>query len=382
MVDGAIEGARLILTGNSEVVQITVRSLETAAAATAMATLVGMPIGVLLGLGSFRGKQFLKTLFNALVGIPTVTLGLFLFVLFSRSGPMGYLELLYTVSGIAVGEAVLVTPLIISFVASAVEAKDVGVRDLTRTLGASEYESSLAVVREAWSGVSLALVSSFNRAFAELGIERMTVANGALREGVLYELLGRMHHQDTREATVNQFQRRYHVDRPQAERVQTLALELLGQIAHRLEMEQPMAWQYLSWAARLHEIGISIAHSGYHKHAAYIIENADMPGFSRMEQQVLGLLLRAQRRSMTKLPSPPTHNDHLALIMALRLAVLFHRNRMETLPPLLELEWGGNRRFDLKLDKNWLRDNPLTDTELAAESLYWKDINITLAVND
>jgi tungstate transport system permease protein len=177
VVDGAIEGARLILTGNSEVVQITVRSLETAAAATAMATLVGMPIGVLLGLGSFRGKQFLKTLFNALVGIPTVTLGLFLFVLFSRSGPMGYLELLYTVPGIAVGEAVLVTPLIISFVASAVEAKDVGVRDLTRTLGASEYESSLAVVREAWSGVSLALVSSFNRAFAELGIAMMIGGN-------------------------------------------------------------------------------------------------------------------------------------------------------------------------------------------------------------
>lgn len=177
VIDGAIEGARLILTGDSEVVQITVRSLETAAAATGMATLVGMPIGVLLGLGSFRGKQFLKTLFNALVGIPTVTLGLFLFVLFSRSGPIGYLQLLYTLPGIAIGEAVLVTPLIISFVASAVEAKDVGVRDLTRTLGASEYESSLAVLREAWSGVSLALISSFNRAFAELGIAMMIGGN-------------------------------------------------------------------------------------------------------------------------------------------------------------------------------------------------------------
>lgn len=218
-------------------------------------------------------------------------------------------------------------------------------------------------------------------AFAELGIERMTVANGALREGVLYELLGRMHHQDTREATVSQFQRRYHVDGQQAQRVQALALELLDQIAHGLEMEQPVAWHYLSWAARLHEIGISIAHSGYHKHSAYIIENADMPGFSRMEQQILGLLLRAQRRSLTKLPSPPTHNDHLALIMALRLAVLFHRNRMETLPPRLELEWGSNRRFELKLEKNWLEENPLTEAELAAESAYWKDINITLAVN-
>jgi tungstate transport system permease protein len=177
IIDGAVQGAQLILSGNSEVVQITVRSLETAAAATGMAALVGMPIGVALGLGSFRGIRFLKTLFGALVGVPTVTLGLFLFVLFSRSGPIGYLQLLYTVPGIAIGEAVLVTPLVISFVASAVEAKDMGVRDLARTLGASEYESSLAVLREAWNGVSLALVSSFNRAFAELGIAMMIGGN-------------------------------------------------------------------------------------------------------------------------------------------------------------------------------------------------------------
>ena len=177
IIDGAVQGVRLILTGDSQVLQITVRSLETAAAATGLAALVGMPIGVVLGLGSFRGRSFFKTLFGALVGVPTVTLGLFLFVLFSRSGPIGYMQLLYTVPGIAIGEAVLVTPLVISFVASAVEAKDMGVRDLARTLGASEYESSLAVLREAWNGVSLALVSSFNRAFAELGIAMMIGGN-------------------------------------------------------------------------------------------------------------------------------------------------------------------------------------------------------------
>lgn len=177
IVDGLLQGARLILTGDGEVMQIALRSLETAAAATGMAALVGMPIGVAIGLGHFRGRGFLKTLFSALVGVPTVTLGLFLWILFSRSGPLGYLQILYTVPGIAVGEAVLVTPLVISFVASAVEARDVGVRDLARTLGASEYESSLAVLREAWSGVSLALVSSFNRAFAELGIAMMVGGN-------------------------------------------------------------------------------------------------------------------------------------------------------------------------------------------------------------
>jgi exopolyphosphatase/guanosine-5'-triphosphate,3'-diphosphate pyrophosphatase len=218
-------------------------------------------------------------------------------------------------------------------------------------------------------------------AFAELGIESMAVANGALREGVLYELLGRMQHQDTREATVRQFQRRYHVDGQQAQRVQSLALEMLEQIEHKLQMEQIVAWQYLDWAARLHEIGVSIAHSGYHKHSAYIIENSDMPGFSRMDQQVLGLLLRAQRRSLTKLPNPPTHNDHLALIMALRLAVLFHRNRMDVALPALKFAWGENKRFALEVEQSWLEENPLTEAELSAEVAYWKDINITLDVN-
>jgi exopolyphosphatase/guanosine-5'-triphosphate,3'-diphosphate pyrophosphatase len=223
--------------------------------------------------------------------------------------------------------------------------------------------------------------SIMSAAFAELGIERMTVASGALREGVLYELLGRMRHQDTREATVRQFKRRYHVDASQAQRVQTLALALLEQIGHKLEMEQPVASQYLSWAARLHEIGISIAHSGYHKHSAYIIENADMPGFSRMDQQMLGLLVRAQRRSLTKLTLPPSHNDHLALIMALRLAVLFHRNRMETVQPKLGLSWWNNGQFGLTIAQGWLAENPLTEAALAAEMAYWKDIDITLTVN-
>ncbi len=177
IVDGLREAVHLIATGDPVVIQITIRSLEAAGAGTAMAALIGLPIGVAIGLGSFRGRKFLKTLFNAMVGIPTVSLGLLLWSLFSRSGPLGYTQLLYTVSGIAIGEGVLVTPLIISFVASAVEAKDMGLRDLTRTLGASEYESSLAVVREAWGGVSLALVSSFNRAFAELGIAMMIGGN-------------------------------------------------------------------------------------------------------------------------------------------------------------------------------------------------------------
>ncbi|MDP2247907.1 MAG: exopolyphosphatase, partial [Nitrosomonadales bacterium] len=105
-------------------------------------------------------------------------------------------------------------------------------------------------------------------AFNELNLQHMTTASSALREGVLYELLGRMQHHDIREATVRSFMRRYHVDRAQAKRVDGLALKLLSQVSYKLKMNEDAATHYLGWAAKLHEIGISIAHSGYHKHSA------------------------------------------------------------------------------------------------------------------
>jgi exopolyphosphatase/guanosine-5'-triphosphate,3'-diphosphate pyrophosphatase len=217
-------------------------------------------------------------------------------------------------------------------------------------------------------------------AFDELGIERMAVAGGALREGVLYELLGRMHHHDTREETVARFKRRYHVDTQQARRVQAAATLLLKQVAHKLRMGELAAMQYVAWAAKLHEIGISIAHNGYHKHSAYIIENADMPGFSRMEQQVLGLLVRCQRRSIAKLPLPPTSDDLCVMILVVRLAVLLHRNRMDNPFPQLRFEWGRGG-FSLTIPADWLANNLLAEAALQAEVAYWKDAGITFSLN-
>jgi exopolyphosphatase/guanosine-5'-triphosphate,3'-diphosphate pyrophosphatase len=215
--------------------------------------------------------------------------------------------------------------------------------------------------------------------FDELGIKQLNVANSALREGVLYELLGRMQHQDTRKVTVNSFMRRYHVDKDQVKRVQTLAFKLLNSAKHQLSMDFDLAKQYLSWASMLHEIGISIAHSGYHKHSAYIVENADMPGFSKMEQEVLGFLVRAQRRSLTKLPMASMSQDQCSLVMILRLAVLFHRNRQDISSPELNLSCSKSG-FGLDVEKSWLSENPLTKAELMAEVNFWKDININLDI--
>jgi len=177
ILEGVSEAVRLILSADKTVIEITLRSLQTAGYATLMASLVGVPLSILIAVGEFPGKRALKFLFNAMVGVPTVTLGLFLFTLFSRSGPLGSMELLYTVQGMAVGQAALILPILVSFTVSAIESKGHEVKDLARTLGASELDTSLAVVREAYSGVSLALVSSFNRAFAELGIATMLGAN-------------------------------------------------------------------------------------------------------------------------------------------------------------------------------------------------------------
>src|SRR4030042_131846 len=143
IIEGVSEAARLILSADKTVIEVTYRSLQTAGSATLMASLIGVPLSVLIAMAEFRGKGTIKFLFNAMVGVPTVTLGLFLYTLFSRTGPLGSLGLLYTVEGMAIGQAVLLLPILVSFTASAIESKGNELRDLARTLGASEDQVSL-----------------------------------------------------------------------------------------------------------------------------------------------------------------------------------------------------------------------------------------------
>ena len=214
-------------------------------------------------------------------------------------------------------------------------------------------------------------------AFCELGIERMQPALGALREGVLYDLLGRFHHNDMREVTVQQFMRRYHVDLQQAQRVAQLSSQLARQFLDGMQAEAGL--MLLDWVARLHEIGISVAHSGYHKHTSYILKNADMPGFSKKEQDRLSMLALAHRGRLSKISSMPYLDEDLALIMALRLAVLFCRNRGEINVPVMRGR-GVHAKFQLILAKGWLAQNPLTETALQEEVRQWKELGVALQV--
>jgi exopolyphosphatase/guanosine-5'-triphosphate,3'-diphosphate pyrophosphatase len=217
-------------------------------------------------------------------------------------------------------------------------------------------------------------------AFAELKIDRMILANGAMRQGILYDMLGRFHHRDMRDTTVAQFMKRYHVDVEQAARVERLALELLRQFSGDLRADPRYPLHLLAWAARLHEIGLTVAHSGYHKHSAYILTYADMPGFSKMEQAHLSLLVLAHRGTMEKMKGQITNSLDLAMVMALRLAVLFYRSRADTQLPALEAHCDG-RAFALRLDPAWVQASPLTAAALKEEAREWKKLGVALDVH-
>ena len=152
--------------------------------------------------------------------------------------------------------------------------------------------------------------------FSELNVKHMIVANGAMRQGILYDMVGRFHQRDMRDTTVVQFMKRYHADSGQARRVEALAGALLRQFAGDLRTADAHLLQLLSWAAKLHEIGLSVAHNGYHKHSAYILRNADMPGFSKMEQSRLATLVLAHRGSLDKMQGLLEAEVDLALVAA------------------------------------------------------------------
>jgi len=176
-VEGLIEAIRLIVTGNPEVLSVALRSIQVSVLSTVLASVWSVPIALLIGLKNFPGKRILKAIFQGLLGVPTVALGLFFFLLLSRSGPVGFLSLLFTVNGMIIGQSALIAPIVISFTTSAIESTDVEIRDLARTLGASELVVAFTIARESMSGILLAIVAAFSRAIAELGVVMMVGGN-------------------------------------------------------------------------------------------------------------------------------------------------------------------------------------------------------------
>ena len=218
--------------------------------------------------------------------------------------------------------------------------------------------------------------------FDTLKIEEMTASQGALREGLLYDLFGRIHHEDARDLTIADFQRRYLVDRSHAARVERTALAILAQVAQAWEIDPEEGPRFLSWAARLHEIGLSVNHSGHHKHGAYLLQHADMAGFSRDDQQVLAALVGGQRRKLRPDRVAPTMSEArrelcFHLTIALRLAVRLHRTRSSDGVPQLEVRAAG-RELRIRLPPRFLEEHPLRRAELQDEAAVLRSAGITL----
>ena len=224
-------------------------------------------------------------------------------------------------------------------------------------------------------------VAVLSAVFQALDIEQMRVSDLALREGLLFEMLGSIDHHDVRDRTVDTLIQRYSLDDAQGQLVAATAAVLLAQVQASWKLANEQHAQLLSWAARLHEIGLAISHAGFHHHGAYILANADLPGFSRQQQRILAPLVRGHRRKLSKqifhdLPKD-IRKECLRMCIILRLCVLLHRSRSHEAKPALGMSV-KKRHISLSFPAGWLSKHPLTAAELAVEARRLKSVNYQL----
>lgn len=214
--------------------------------------------------------------------------------------------------------------------------------------------------------------------FRELELDVMHVSNYAIREGLIHDLAGRLHHADRREITIDLLMQQYHVNSTKAERIADLAAHWLPAVREQLVTDYEEAGRLLRWSSQLYGIGLAIAHGGYHKHGAYILSNADMPGFSRQEQKRLSFLVLNHRRKLKNLPEEYGFTPDWYLVAVLRLAMIFNRRRhthpvqevvqMQAKPGVIEL----------LMPENWLESNPLTLADLEQEQAALAAVKLRL----
>ena len=210
---------------------------------------------------------------------------------------------------------------------------------------------------------------------------RDRVSPTALREGLLYDMLGRLHDEDPRDRTIAMLAKRYSIDQRHADRVQATALGLLGQVVEDWELRSADAAHALVWSAQLHEIGLAVNYTGHHKHGAYLVAASDLPGFSRDEQALVAALIRGHRRKVDESffePLPDElRTEAKRLCALLRLAVLLNRNRDPEIVPLPHVKASGNK-LKLSFNDEWLEAHPLARADLEREQRRVKPIGLKL----
>ncbi len=250
-----------------------------------------------------------------------------------------------------------------------------GLARLRRRMIAAGHVGNLALeaLKPARAPVLAGGFAVMNAALTELRVERINPVGGALRLGVLYDLLGRTAHKDSRVATVELFLERYRIDREHAQRVAATAKDLYLRATARPDGDAALR---VEWAGWLHEVGFTVSHIGFHKHGAYILQHADMPGFSAREQERVAQLVLGCRGALDKVADALGDADVRAQILALRLAVLFHHARRPVALPRLTLRAGITIR--LQVPARWLHAHPQTAHLIEKERSEWVAAGFTV----
>lgn len=257
-----------------------------------------------------------------------------------------------------------------------------GLERLEETLVAAGRSSKvelqgLKTERQAVLPGGLAILSAV---FEGLGLETMTPSSGALREGVLTDLLGRIRHEDRRDQTIRRLAERYGVDQAHAGRVEATAGEIFGQLSEIWELSETDR-AMLGWACRIHEIGQALSYSGHHRHGAYIVENSDMPGFSQDDQALLAGLILTHRRKISRAHfgnMPPTRlRRAMRLAVILRLACLLNRSRSPEPLPSFEIE-RKPAQLTIGFPDGWLDRHRLMSADFKDEAKILKKVNLVL----
>jgi exopolyphosphatase/guanosine-5'-triphosphate,3'-diphosphate pyrophosphatase len=216
--------------------------------------------------------------------------------------------------------------------------------------------------------------------FESLQLKTMQAAEWALREGLLYDLKGRLENHDIRQASVEALARRFQISSEKVEAVETTALKLLAQVDKGWNLNRKDAEKLLGWAIRLYGIGLGISHNDYHKHSAYIVEHVDLAGYSRVEQQQLSHLVLAHRKRFPVKVFPMENKALVRIAILLRLALVFHRGRSSKKGiPNITLKAQENS-LKLSLSARWLEENPLASADLETEAHHLADIDYTLTI--
>jgi len=177
IINGFIQAIELILSLDSEVISITILTLEVSIASTILAVLIAIPLANLIYFNKFKGKKPLINIIQTLYSIPTVLVGLLVFLMISRSGPFGWLGLLFTPTGIVIGQTILILPIITGLTISSLKGVSNEIKDLSLSLGASKFQMIKTIMKEAKYALFSAIILGFGRAISEVGVAMMIGGN-------------------------------------------------------------------------------------------------------------------------------------------------------------------------------------------------------------